>query len=411
MKVLNNKTILLLFLILTLVLSSFCVSSALTSSQQIYYSAFTTVSYTPAYDTEIQDVYIYTKSGVCVFFSTGQRSGWAINKIDKDYIWFKNSSHWGGSVKQEQWCTPNGNYKTLTTADFPLIVCLSPTFPGYNANYTGVWLDATGTNINDRTPISSLPLGISITSPSNHANILDEFINLKFVCKVPISSGGSTNALKAEILGQRIECYSTTNQSGSVKYYLPRHDGMKPHFIESNIIDMTSNYYVVQGVISVPNFEPSVTSTIHVKLPTKSESNAGIITSTWQTYDASIKTYFDTTVEPDIGGSSGDTGNPNQPIEGAPDRSDYEDTIIGGIQYGVDTLIWLISLPFQVIATIFQTLGNFLNQVSAWIGTSNTGVIGFFTSIFGFFPAPVTALIGGVITLIILISIFKFIKR
>lgn len=89
-----------------------------------------------------------------------------------------------------------------------------------------------------------------------------------------------------------------------------------------------------------------------------------------------------------------------------PDRSNYREDWIGDIQYGIDYLAYLISLPFKVIFGGIEFLvSNFTNMFS-WVG-SLTAMIGEW---FGFIPAEIRLLTLGVIVCTFVgfaISIFK----
>lgn len=405
-----KKKITSLILVLTIILSSFSISFADTLySTDLYITAPTTgVFY---FNRNNDTLNIYTSKGVKVGGNVTSGTGDMILKDFTYTTYYK--SFWGQVENQKYWTTAA---VTLTQSDFPLYIHVTPngtanTFTPYSESTTLPVYDSTGININDPTPVSNYQNGITIMSPSKMANILDDYINIRFVCKVPIESGGSDTALKAEILGQRIDCYATTNRTGSSKYYLPRHDGLKPHFIESNIIDKNSLYYIVTGVISVPNNELGVTTTLTIKLPSKVESVAGITNPTWVNYTASLRTLYNSTLPADVGGSTTDSGDPNQPIGDMPDSADYDrTTITGNLDYWGDTILWFISLPFQALAKAASALTDRVSQAMQWIGTQDSGVIGFFNILFSFLPSEVTGLITVLIILFIVICIYRFMR-
>lgn len=405
-----KKRILSLMLVLTIILSSFSVSFADTVySTDLYIMSPTSGIF--YFNRNNDTLSIYTAKGVKVGGSVTGGSG---VEILKDFTYTGYYKSFWGQVETERYYTTQ--YVTLTASDFPLYIHktssgVANTFTPYSEATTLPVYDSVGSNINDPTPVSNYQNGITFIAPSKMANILDDYVNIKFVCKVPIVSGGSDTALKAEILGQRIDCYATTNRTGSSKYYLPRHDGLKPHFVESNIIDKNSLFYIVSGVISVPNSELGVTTTLTLKLPSMVESIAGITNPTWVNYTASLRTLYNSTLPADVGGSSTDNGDPNQPIGDMPNSADYDrTTIIGNLDYWGDTILWFISLPFQALAKAASSLTDRISQATQWIGTQDSGVIGFFNIIFSFLPDEVTGLITVLIILFIVICIYRFMR-
>ena len=68
-------------------------------------------------------------------------------------------------------------------------------------------------------------------------------------------------------------------------------------------------------------------------------------------------------------------------------------------------------MPFGILATLFDFIGDFINKSTAWFGDSTTGVIGFFTRLFSFLPLQVNVAIGGLVSLFVVFSIFKMMRK
>jgi len=94
-----------------------------------------------------------------------------------------------------------------------------------------------------------------------------------------------------------------------------------------------------------------------------------------------------------------------------PKRSDYDWGIIGDVEYYIDLVLFFIGMPFGILATLFDFIGDFINKSTAWFGDSTTGVIGFFTRLFSFLPLQVNVAIGGLVSLFVVFSIFKMMRK
>lgn len=93
-----------------------------------------------------------------------------------------------------------------------------------------------------------------------------------------------------------------------------------------------------------------------------------------------------------------------------PKRSEYPDTILGALNYFVDSAEYYISIPFKLLASTFVSVGNFFRDAMSWIGGSNSGVIGFLTSLFSFLPPQVTIMLTGFLSVLIVFSIYKLFR-
>jgi hypothetical protein len=106
--------------------------------------------------------------------------------------------------------------------------------------------------------------------------------------------------------------------------------------------------------------------------------------------------------------------NPDVPVIGGkniPVRGDYQDNVFGLLQYVLDSILTMLTLPFQFIGSLFSSVTSFIGTSITWFGDSNHGVIGFITAVFGFMPPEVRTIISGLLSFIAIFSIYKLIRR
>lgn len=102
---------------------------------------------------------------------------------------------------------------------------------------------------------------------------------------------------------------------------------------------------------------------------------------------------------PSVGGSVGG--------EAKPDRSDYEDGILGTISYYFDTFLYYIKLPFIYIADLFKTILNWIDEtISGWIDSFSSII----DKLFSFLPTEVVVLLGLGFTTLMIITIIRAIR-
>lgn len=111
-----------------------------------------------------------------------------------------------------------------------------------------------------------------------------------------------------------------------------------------------------------------------------------------------------------VGDKYDNNGNHTLPGEEAgdePNRSDYEDGILGLVQYVGDLIVYWIKSPFIAIGNVFSTLINSANESLGWFGEFGE----FFGSFFSFLPDPIQtcmfAIISATTISIILAMFFK----
>lgn len=83
------------------------------------------------------------------------------------------------------------------------------------------------------------------------------------------------------------------------------------------------------------------------------------------------------------------------------DRADYEDGIIGDIQYGFDTLFKFLKMPFELLYKFIMTLGEIIQYALGTVSGFTTALQG----IYAILPAPIWFLV----IMAISINVFKLI--
>lgn len=119
---------------------------------------------------------------------------------------------------------------------------------------------------------------------------------------------------------------------------------------------------------------------------------------------------FDDVTGQAVGTKYDENGNhtvAGQTVEDEPNRSDYDDGILGLVEYIGDLIVYWIKAPFVSIANGFTVMINSANSCFEWF--SNFG--DFFNNFFNFLPAPIQtcafAIIGATTVSIILAMFFK----
>lgn len=108
-------------------------------------------------------------------------------------------------------------------------------------------------------------------------------------------------------------------------------------------------------------------------------------------------------------GKSIKTANPDgnwANADGSPNRTDFENTVYGGIEYGIANLKWTLSRPFAYIAEALSTISSWLDESASWIAS----VTSFFGAIFGFLPAPFVGGLVAIFSTIVLFTIIRIIR-
>lgn len=103
------------------------------------------------------------------------------------------------------------------------------------------------------------------------------------------------------------------------------------------------------------------------------------------------------------GGSSFGQGASN---EGKPDKSDYDDDILGNLAYYWDSFLFYVTMPFELLGKALVTLYKYVNDGFTWVGNFSD----FINTIFGFLPADVRGLIVVVFSVMILVTVINMFK-
>ena len=103
--------------------------------------------------------------------------------------------------------------------------------------------------------------------------------------------------------------------------------------------------------------------------------------------------------QPDVGAEIGG--------EAKPDRSNYDDGILGTISYYFDTFIYYIKLPFVYIADLFKTILSWIDEtVGSWIDNFSNII----DKLFRFLPREVVVLLGLGFATLMIITIIRAIR-
>jgi hypothetical protein len=105
-----------------------------------------------------------------------------------------------------------------------------------------------------------------------------------------------------------------------------------------------------------------------------------------------LKAFIDSNSD-GIDDQTGETSNPDSElgdyVDGAPQRTDYGEDIIGNVQYGFAKLMYYIEFPFKMLnETIFNVINKF-NESFVWLNSFNT----FIKGIFSYLPVEVVSVI------------------
>lgn len=119
---------------------------------------------------------------------------------------------------------------------------------------------------------------------------------------------------------------------------------------------------------------------------------------------------FDDNTGQGVGTPYDDNGNhtvAGETVEDEPNRSDYDDGILGLVEYIGDLIVYWIKAPFVSIANGFTILINSANSCFDWFGNFGD----FFNNFFSFLPSPIQscaiAIISATTVSIILAMFFK----
>lgn len=119
---------------------------------------------------------------------------------------------------------------------------------------------------------------------------------------------------------------------------------------------------------------------------------------------------FDDNTGKGVGTPYDDNGNhtvAGETVEDEPNRSDYDDGILGLVEYIGDLIVYWIKAPFVSIANGFTILINSANSCFEWFGNFGN----FFNNFFSFLPSPVQncaiSIISATTVSIILAMFFK----
>jgi hypothetical protein len=114
--------------------------------------------------------------------------------------------------------------------------------------------------------------------------------------------------------------------------------------------------------------------------------------------------------------NTGETGNwnkdweeyaPLQPGDGAPDRGQYDDSILGEIKFLTDTIIYWITSPFRVIRDGLQYVTEYITDSFEW--ANNFSLI--IARLFSFLPPQIVNMLGMAFITIIIITVVKAVRR
>jgi hypothetical protein len=124
------------------------------------------------------------------------------------------------------------------------------------------------------------------------------------------------------------------------------------------------------------------------------------------------------TFHPELYSSSGPSENaPTDPTEEIPeidpiyedeqpDPTNYEDSVFGKINYSMDMVAYYISLPFKFILRMLGELVTFLTDTV----NSTVDIVRLLTKLFGFLPTTIQTTIGGLFTIITLVTVYRLRK-
>lgn len=179
--------------------------------------------------------------------------------------------------------------------------------------------------------------------------------------------------------------------NGSDFYPIFKSDGSCATNVVSSTLAFTSSKKMFSGdiVLNIPVTSGIVNNlSLYIKDP-----NGTVVTTN---YTISL-------VNPPSNGGSGSATNS---MTTAPDRSNYSDGLLGDIQYGFALLVYYIKLPFISFSSFVQNLGSNIADLVSQFGGFTT----YISTIFSSFPTWITTPITTLLSIMIAVTIIKFIR-